>query len=156
MRKGKGREARLSFMGHALTENNNGLLMDFLVSRATGRAEREAMPVMLDDVIHRGSQDPGRGQGLRHPGVCQGHVQSGGDAPRGSADPLGYRRTHHEARQLQGESEGAQEGGGNVRVDEDGGRVAQDSVPGSGEDEAGWVPRGYGLQPGEDDQPGIV
>ena len=38
----KGREARLSFMGHALMENGNGLLMDFLVSRATGVAEREA------------------------------------------------------------------------------------------------------------------
>ena len=36
MRKGKGRDARLSFMGHALMENGNGLLMDFVVSRATG------------------------------------------------------------------------------------------------------------------------
>ncbi len=54
MRKGKGREARLSFMGHALMENDNGLLMDFVVSRATGRAEREAVPVMLDDARQRG------------------------------------------------------------------------------------------------------
>ena len=52
--KGKGREARLSFMGHALMENGNGLLMDFLVSRATGRAEREAVPMMLDDARQRG------------------------------------------------------------------------------------------------------
>ena len=43
MRKGKGREAKLSFMGHALMENGNGLLMDFVVSSATGRAEREAV-----------------------------------------------------------------------------------------------------------------
>ena len=34
MKKGKGREARLSFMGHALMENDNGLLMDFVVSRS--------------------------------------------------------------------------------------------------------------------------
>ena len=54
MRKGKGREAKLSYMGHALMENDNGLLMDFVVSRATGRAEREAMPVMLDDAGGRG------------------------------------------------------------------------------------------------------
>ena len=55
MRKGKGREARLSFMGHALMETNgNGLLMDFLVSRATGVAEREAVPAMLDDARQRG------------------------------------------------------------------------------------------------------
>ena len=38
MRKGKGKEARLVFMGHALMENRNGLLMDFVVSEATGRA----------------------------------------------------------------------------------------------------------------------
>ncbi len=54
MRKGKGREARLSYMGDALMENGNGLLMDFLVSRATGRAEREAVPMMLDDARQRG------------------------------------------------------------------------------------------------------
>ena len=54
IRKGKGREARLSFMGHALMENGNGLLMNFLVSRAIGRAEREAVPVVLDDARQRG------------------------------------------------------------------------------------------------------
>ena len=47
MRKGKGREARLAFMGHALMENGNGLLTDFVVSRATGTAERAAVPVTL-------------------------------------------------------------------------------------------------------------
>ena len=36
-------------------ENGNGLLMDFLVSRATGTAEREAVPVMLDDARQRGT-----------------------------------------------------------------------------------------------------
>ena len=41
-------------MGHALMENGNGLLMDFVVSRATGMAEREAVPVMLDDARQRG------------------------------------------------------------------------------------------------------
>ncbi len=54
MRKGKGREARLAFMGHALMEKGNGLLTDFVVSRATGTAERYAVPVMLDDARQRG------------------------------------------------------------------------------------------------------
>ena len=54
MRKGKGREARLAFMGYALMENGNGLLTDFVVSRATGTAERDAVPVMLDDARQRG------------------------------------------------------------------------------------------------------
>ena len=65
MRKGKGKEARLAFMGHALMENGNGLLVGFVVSRATGTAERDAVPVMLDDARQRGfhpktlAQDPG-------------------------------------------------------------------------------------------------
>ena len=54
MRKGKGREAKLVFMGHALMENGNGLLMDFVVSSATGTAERAAVPVLLDDARQRG------------------------------------------------------------------------------------------------------
>ena len=54
MRKGKGREARLVFMGHALMENHNGLLMDLVVSRATGTSERDAVPVMLGDARERG------------------------------------------------------------------------------------------------------
>ena len=54
MRKGKGKEAKLVFMGHALMENRNGLLLDFVVSGATGTAERDAVPVLLDDASERG------------------------------------------------------------------------------------------------------
>ncbi len=54
MRKGKGKEARLVFMGHALMENRNGLLMDFHVTPATGTAERDAVPVLLDEARERG------------------------------------------------------------------------------------------------------
>ena len=48
LRKGTGKEAKLVFMGHALMENRNGLLVDFQVSEATGKAEREAVPELLD------------------------------------------------------------------------------------------------------------
>jgi transposase len=46
-RKGRGKEARLSYLGHALMENRNGLVVDGLVSRATGEAERLAAEAML-------------------------------------------------------------------------------------------------------------
>jgi IS5 family transposase len=52
-RKGKGKEAKLVFMAHALMENRNGLLADFLVSEATGTAERDAVPVLLDEARER-------------------------------------------------------------------------------------------------------
>jgi transposase len=40
-RKGNGRESRLCYMGHALMENRNGLVVGGALSRATGTAERE-------------------------------------------------------------------------------------------------------------------
>ena len=53
-RKGKGREAKLSFMGHALMENRNGLLVDFALTQATGTAERDMVPKLIDDARRRG------------------------------------------------------------------------------------------------------
>ena len=41
-RKGPGQAAKLAYMGHALMENRNGLVVDTRLSRATGTAEREA------------------------------------------------------------------------------------------------------------------
>ncbi|MCP4102813.1 MAG: IS5 family transposase [Lentisphaerae bacterium] len=46
-RKGKGKEAKLCFMGHALMENRNGLIVDFEVTEANGYAERRAANKML-------------------------------------------------------------------------------------------------------------
>ncbi len=54
MRKGKGKEAKLVFMGHALMENRNGLLVDFQLTSATGTAERDVVPVLLDEARERG------------------------------------------------------------------------------------------------------
>jgi transposase len=47
-RKGSGQEARLCFAGHVLMENRNGLILDVMVTKATGTAEREAALAMLD------------------------------------------------------------------------------------------------------------
>jgi transposase len=41
-RKGAGKEAKLSYTGHVLMENRNGLVVDATVRLATGTAEREA------------------------------------------------------------------------------------------------------------------
>src|SRR5438132_1909242 len=53
-KKGKGKEAHLSFMGHALMENRNGLLVDFQLSQATGTAERVAVPELIEQARDRG------------------------------------------------------------------------------------------------------
>jgi transposase len=52
-RKGRGKEARLCHMGHLLMENRHGLIVDALLTPATGTAERDAAAAML-------SRQPGR------------------------------------------------------------------------------------------------
>jgi transposase len=42
-----GGEAKLSYLGHLLTENRNGLIMDVRLTQATGTAEREAAVDMM-------------------------------------------------------------------------------------------------------------
>ena len=42
-----GKEAKLCHMGHLLMENRNGLIVDALLTPATGTAEREAAETML-------------------------------------------------------------------------------------------------------------
>jgi transposase len=48
MRKGGQQEARLSFSGHLLTENRHGLIVDAMLTTATGYAEREAALALAD------------------------------------------------------------------------------------------------------------
>ena len=47
-RKGDGQPARLCYMGHALMENRNGLVVGGRVTSATGTAEREAALALVD------------------------------------------------------------------------------------------------------------
>ena len=55
-RKGRGKEAKLCFMGHALMENRNGLVVDACLTEADGHAEREAALAMIEPRADR----PGR------------------------------------------------------------------------------------------------
>jgi transposase len=49
-RKGHGKEAKLSHMGHALTENRNGLIVGITITEANGTAERDAALEMVDEL----------------------------------------------------------------------------------------------------------
>lgn len=46
-RKGRGKEAKLSYMAHALMENRSGLVLDLELTQAGGHAERDAAIDML-------------------------------------------------------------------------------------------------------------
>jgi transposase len=49
-RKGAGKEAKLSYSGHVLMENRNGLVVDVEVLQANGTAERDAAMMMIEAI----------------------------------------------------------------------------------------------------------
>jgi transposase len=49
-KKAAGQAAKLCHIGHALMENRNGLVVDTLLTKATGTAEREAAIAMIGDL----------------------------------------------------------------------------------------------------------
>lgn len=57
-RKSPGQEAKLSHMGHVLSENRNGLILSVTSTEANGTAERTATLEMLDDLQHRHERVP--------------------------------------------------------------------------------------------------
>ena len=49
-RKGNGKEAKLSYSGHLLVENRNGLIVEAMAWEASGTAERESALLLLEQV----------------------------------------------------------------------------------------------------------
>ncbi|MGB7218789.1 MAG: IS5 family transposase [Vicinamibacterales bacterium] len=49
-KKAEGREAKLAYLGHLLTENRHGFIVDTAVTAASGTAERDAAIVMLGEL----------------------------------------------------------------------------------------------------------
>ena len=47
-RKGEGKEAKLCYMGHALMENRNGLVVEACLTHADGHGERNAALLMIE------------------------------------------------------------------------------------------------------------
>jgi transposase len=50
-KKTRGSEARLGYLGHVLTENRNGLVVDVRLTQASGTAERDAASAMLGNKL---------------------------------------------------------------------------------------------------------
>lgn len=57
-RKGRGQGAKLSHMGHALTENRNGLILGVAVTEANGKAECSATLELLDRLKQTHGKSP--------------------------------------------------------------------------------------------------
>jgi hypothetical protein len=73
-RKAAGREARLSYMGHAVMENRNGLAIAGMVSQADGTAERRASEALLKRKARRRGRRITVGEDKAYD--CQDHVMA--------------------------------------------------------------------------------
>ena len=110
---------------------------------AAGRGARTRVP----------SSDARRGRGLRHAGLREGHARPRGHPARGAKHERAlqrYRWMHDPASRLCVESASEEASRGDLRVDEDGGRVPEDALPRSGPHGPCRLPRGDSLQPGAD------
>jgi len=101
-RKGPGKEAKLSYSGHLLVENRNGLIVEAMAWEANGTAEREAALVMLEQIPGDERVTVGGDKGYdtrdfvkecRHMKVTP-HVAQNDHRPGGSA--IDERTTRHE------------------------------------------------------------
>ncbi len=100
-RKGAGKEAKLCYFGHLLTENRNGLIVDTRLTLASGGAEREAAIAMAGMIPGRGRATLGADKGydtrdfveaLRELDITP-HVACNVTERRGSA--IDFRTTRH-------------------------------------------------------------
>jgi transposase len=106
-RKARGQEAKLCYLGHAMIENRNGLVVEGCVTTATGTAEREAAEAMAKDCRTKSGRRITLGAdknydakahvaGLRRTGITPHVTQNTGtdEHPRRSA--IDARTTRHE------------------------------------------------------------
>jgi DDE family transposase len=120
--KSSGSQAKLSYMGHVLMENRNGLLLQTFLSEASGRAERDAALLMVEAlpagkrVTLGGDKNYDTREFVRElrgmnitPHVAQNTNQAPERGGRANCATCGVR----------GESAAAETGGAIVRVDED-------------------------------------
>ena len=98
LKKSKGSEAKLSYLGHVLMANRNRLLVQTFLTEANGRAEREAAMLMAE-AIPAESGDIGRRQELRHTGICPGTARNEYHSTRGAKRHEPFERDQRTTRQ---------------------------------------------------------
>ena len=154
-KKTRGAEAKLGYLGHVLTENRNGLVVDVRLTQATGTAERDAALEMLEQKPASKRVTLGADRGYDTRGFVEQLRETERDAACGAEQhqpAQRHRRAHDAARRLRGQPEEAQARRGSLRLDEDGGAAAQDALPGTGAGRLDVHLRGRRLQPGADAQ----
>jgi hypothetical protein len=127
-RKGRGKEAKLSYHGHLMTENRSGLVVSTLVTTAYGAAECHAGLLMAEKLPGRGRVTLGADKGydqrefideLRQMEITP-HVAQNQSRRRSRVDRRTTRHNGYDVSQTKAEADR-----GSLRLDEDGRTVAQ-------------------------------
>ena len=147
--KGPGQTAKLNYMGHLLTENRHGLVLDVELTEANGHAEREAALAMVERSAggratlgaDRGYDVRGFVAALRARGVTP-HVAQNDRRRRSAVDGRTTRHAGYEVSQRRRKL--VEEVFG---LDEDRGRRAQAALPGPRAQPRLAGVHGRGLQP---------
>jgi hypothetical protein len=136
-RKGPGKEARLVFIGHALMENRNGLVVGAVATRASGHAERLAALALIEPHGERPRVTLGADKGydsadfvveLREQTVTP-HVAQNQSGRRSAIDG---RTTRHPGYAISHPHPHTHRGG--LWLRQDGGRFAQDAASRAAQD----------------------
>jgi transposase len=101
-KKSKGAEAKLSFLGHVLMENRNGLVVNARLSQANGFAERDAALEMIGELPEGGRITLGADRGFDEPGFIDA-LRASGVTPHVSqkkTTALDRRTTRHRGYEL--------------------------------------------------------
>ena len=156
-RKGKGKEAKLSYAGHVLMENRNGLVVNVRLTQATGH--RRAGSGRGDGGRHSGPEagDGGCRQELRRRSDGAAVAGTEGHAARGAEPGTAaqcHRQPDHTAPGLPDQPESAEKGGREFRMDEDGRVAAEAAASGPGARRLDLHLYGCRLQPGPDSKLG--
>jgi Transposase domain (DUF772)/Transposase DDE domain len=149
-RKGPGKEARLSFMGHLLMENRSGLVVGTRLTPATGVAERTAATALTEAIpgrhritvaADRAYDTAGFVAGLRAlkatPHVAQNTAGRAARIDRRTVRHAGYLASQRARKRI----EEAFAWGQNDRA------AGQDPIPRHRTGRLGLHPRGHGVQP---------
>jgi transposase len=102
-RKGKGKESRLCHMGHLLTENRNGLIVEAMVTTAGTRAEWDAGTDMLALQSQRPGMTVGADKGYDNTEfveMCRAFKVTPHVAAKKSGSQLDKRTTRHEGYEI--------------------------------------------------------
>src|SRR5579863_3082767 len=151
-RKGPGKEAKLCFMGHALMENRNGLVVDACLTEANGHAERIAALHMIEPRADRPRPITLAADKGYDAEDFVNELRSMNATPLRRAEHkrplLGDRRPNGATRGLCGQPTHSQADRGSFWLDQDGRRPAADQVPRSRARRLGLHLRGRRLQSG--------